>query len=158
VYIDESSVSSDNDSQTCQIPKHMRSFLDFMKYPNTSFRDRALLHRFKKMTLNFDHSVNYYSSESTQNPLSSQSNKYNRHRRSSHVDQALERLHSESSKQTLEQLKNTFTNFRHMEGCPVKDSTQFSNLHLSRREGDLASSASKTLYGVASWRKKSVQI
>ena len=101
----------------------MRSFLDFVKYPNTSFRDRSLLHRFKKMTFRFDHSVNYYSPESAQHPLNAlrERGKFNRHRRSSHVNQALERLQSESSKQTLAQLKNTFTNFRHIEGCPVKD-------------------------------------
>ena len=95
------------------------------------------------MVFTFDHSDNYYSKENYDDDKDLEMRKveFNRHRRSSHVDKALQRLDTCITNQELVKLKETFTEFRHLEGCPLTDTSKFSALHSGRRSvcGDTTS-------------------
>jgi hypothetical protein len=78
------------------------------------------------MVFDYDHSDNYYSPLKTETGL-------NRHRRSFHVSHALHRVTEGEAKTSLRDLKQTFTNFRHIPGCPVDDTDKFTRLHDERR-------------------------
>ena len=75
------------------VPKRVRSFLNYVKYPKHQFKARSTMNRFKKMVFAFDHSVNYYSPERDRafNESPDDFMHTNRHRRSEHCHQASDR-------------------------------------------------------------------
>ncbi len=85
------------------------------------------------MVFTFDHSDNYYSKENADEDFETKKVEFNRHRRSSHVEKALQRLDTGVTNKELVKLKEKFTEFRHLEGCPVTDTSKFSALHTGRR-------------------------
>ncbi len=100
----------------------MLSFLNYTKYPNSVFRDRSRMHRFKKMVFTFDRTTDcFYSPERATDGS-------NRHGRSAHLNQALERKTMGVTEIDLEIMKESFTNFRHIENCPAQRLKKFSTL------------------------------
>ena len=119
--------SSYNSSQLSTVkvkgmPWSKKSFL--LNNQNAKFRDKRLMNRFKRMVYDFDHSVNFYNTESSSG---------NRHKGASHLSTATERLKTGEAKLTVDRMKETFTSFRHMEKCPLSDQSRFTELHAERR-------------------------
>lgn len=127
------------------IPKRMRSFLNYVQFPNTEFKARSTIHRFRKMVFAFDHSENYYSPARAEEGL-------NRHRRASHVTQALERLDIGRATAGVSKMSKTFTSFRHKTDCAVTDRCRdFSPRH-AQRKSEMEDTSRHTFYQTNSWR------
>lgn len=119
----ESSANSSELSRvkTKSIPWSKKSFI--LNNLNAKFRDKRLMNRFKRMVYDFDHSVNFYTVDQSNSPTNSNETlqQVNRHKGASHLNKATLRLDTGEAKHTVEKMKETFTNFRHIDKCPISD-------------------------------------